>query len=219
MVDHDALWIVHRQVLYEHGMQGLTPDLQTARAFYEQSVQIGWLGSYSNLASMLRDGIGGPADEPRAVALLEQGLAQGDPSSIHALAYMYHDGVAVPVDLVRARDLYRQAADAGIAYAMNDYGLMLENAEGGLPDLPGAMAQYRNAMAHGEAYGGINAAWLIFNHIADYPDQVEGLALCYWARDHATGDDVAVYGASCDSVAAGYSKTEVEQATRRSVTF
>lgn len=206
-------------VLYDIGMEGIPRDLTRARAYYEQSVTIGWLGSFSNLAVMLRDGIGGPADEPRAIALLEQGLAQGDGPSIHALAYMYYEGVAVPVDLKRARDLYEQAAAAGIPQAMNVYGAMLENAEGGFPDLPGAMAQYRNAMSYGEAYGGVNAAWLIFNHPEDYPDQVEGLALCYWARDHASAEDADTYANACDDVAVGYSKGEVASAIKRSVTF
>lgn len=206
-------------VLYETGMEGLPPDMQVARENYEKSVTIGWLGSYEPLARMLRDGLGGPADEPRAIALLEKGVAENDPASIHALAYMYHDGVAVPVDLVRARALYAQAAAANIPQAMNDYGLMLENAEGGLPDLPGAMEQYRNAMSYGDAYAGINAAWLIFNHIDEFPDQVEGLALCYWARDHASAEDAVEYGASCDAVAAGYSKAQVESAVKLSATF
>ena len=41
-------------------------------------------------------------------------------------------------------------------------------------------------MTSREAYGAISAGWLIFNHPDVFPGQVEGLALCYWARDHAT---------------------------------
>lgn len=206
-------------VLYENGMEGVPTNMVTARDYYEKSVAMGWIGSFHNLATMLRDGIGGPADIPRAIALLEQASAQGDGQSAHALAYMYHEGVTVPVDLKHARDLYQLAAEAGIPEAMNDFGTMLENAQGGFPDLPGAMEQYRNAMSYGNAYGGINAAWLIFNHTDVYPDQVEALALCFWARDHATAEVAITYGASCDTAAASFSKAQVAAAIKRSVTF
>ena len=53
-------------------MEGWPPDMQVARENYEKSVVIGWLGSYEPLARMLRDGMCGPADEPRAIALLEK---------------------------------------------------------------------------------------------------------------------------------------------------
>jgi uncharacterized protein len=206
-------------VLYENGMEGLDPDMQVARAYYEQSVAIGWVGSFEDLAHLLRDGIGGPADIPRAIDLLEQGRAQGDAESIHELAYMYHDGVAVPVNLLKARGLYAEAAATGIGQAQNDYGYMLEFGEGGPIDLQGAMVQYRAVMAAGEAYGAINAGWLIFNNPAVFPDQVEGLALCYWARDHATGEDATEYRASCDDVATGYSKADIDKALARAATL
>ena len=74
-------------------------------------------------------------------------------------------------------------------------------------------------MSYGEAYAGINAAWLIISHIDEFPDQVERLALCYWARDHASAEDAVGYGASCDAVATGYSKAQVKSAVKLSVTF
>lgn len=132
---------------------------------------------------------------------------------------MYHDGVAVAVNPEKSRELYAEAAATGFGQAQNDYGHMLEFGEGGPIDLQSAMTQYRAAMAAGEVYGAINAAWLIFNHPGVFPDQVTGLALCYWARDHAHDEDAVEYGASCDDVAAGYSKAQVESAVKLSVTF
>jgi uncharacterized protein len=206
-------------VLYENGMPGLAVDLQVARAYYEQSVANDWVGSYEDLARMLRDGLGGPADVPRAIDLLNRGMAAADAESIHQLAYMYHDGVAVPVNMDKARDLYAQAAAAGIGQAMNDYGYMLENGQGGPVDLQAALVQYRAAMAAGDAYGAINAGWMYFTYPDTFPDQVEGLALCYWARDHAEAADATEYATSCEEVATGYSKADIDKAIARAATF
>lgn len=202
-------------VLYENGMEGIPADSPRARAYFEQSVTIGWLGSYSNLAFMLRDGIGGPADVPRALALLEQGLAQADIASIHELAYMYHDGVGVPVDMTKARDYYSQVVAANVPQAMSSYGTMLELGEGGPIDLAGAEAQYLAAIDLDYAYSGIDMAWLIFNNPDTYPDQVQGLAYCYWAQATATGADADEYRASCDDAASDFTAPEIKDAKSR----
>jgi uncharacterized protein len=202
-------------VLYENGMEGIAPDPVVARGYYEKSVAIGWLGSFESLAHMLRDGIGGPADLPRALSLLDQGMAQGDMASIHTLAYMYHDGVGVAVDLTKARELYAQVAAAKNPQGMSSYGTMLELGEGGPIDLAGAQAQYMGAIDLDYVYSGIDMAWLIFNNPETYPDQVQGLAYCFWARDAATGADADEYRASCDDVATDFTADQIADATAR----
>ncbi len=73
-------------------------DLFAARAYFEKAAEGNSWEGMTNLGVMLRDGIGGPADQARAARLLERAAEALDPIPIHQLSKCYRDGVGVEVD-------------------------------------------------------------------------------------------------------------------------
>lgn len=207
-------------VLFETGMEGLAPDPVAARDWYGRAAALDYPPSLGGIGALLHDGTGGPADPAAALVFLRRGAEMGDPTSLEWLAYMTGEGEAgLTADLDESRRLYTIAAMLGRGYSQNRLGEMLERGEGGPRDLPAALDHYRQAAHAGYVYGAINAAWAITENPDEFPDQVEGLAWCFWALDHATPEEAADYAPSCNDLAEGFSETERREALKRAGTL
>ena len=187
--------------LYEVGMDGLPPDLVQARAWYEQAAALDYPPSLGNLGGFYVNGLGGPVDLEEARRMVLRGVQLDDSNAIEWWAWMHATGTGVPQDMNIARQYYEIAALFGAQTAQNEFGGMLERGEGGPQDLPRAMDFYLRALAQGEAYAGINAAWMHFDHPDLFPDQVQGVAYCLWAVEHALPEDVQEYATACEEAA------------------
>jgi TPR repeat protein len=67
-----------------------------------------------DLAEMLINGEGGPADPKEAVGLLAQAANANHALAQYQLGLMYEQGQYVPRDLARAQTLYAVAAERGV---------------------------------------------------------------------------------------------------------
>lgn len=201
--------------LYLYGAPKLEPDPTLAREYFEKAVDRGDVGSIAFLGAMWLDGRGGPASIPRAMALMQFGDAQGDAKSPYNLGHVYYQGLYVAQDLPRARAYFARAADRGQVEGLLRYGLMLEYGEGGPVDLDAAMRQYRAAIARGNLAAAMQASGIILEDYTTYPDFVEALVLCWWARDRATGDIAADYARRCEETETHYNFLGVRAAEQR----
>jgi uncharacterized protein len=194
--------------LYEGGMPGVPIDLVKARDFYARAAALDYAPGISGLAQMMVNGEGGEIDLVQALRHFTRAAELGNPMAFEWLGWMNRTGTGMPENFAAARHNYQLAGMLGITAAWNEYGVLLEQGSGGDIDLRGAMDAYQQAIAGGFGGGGINAAWLVFENPDLYPDQVQGLAYCFWAVAHAAPADLAEYTQSCDEVAAGYSATD-----------
>ena len=201
--------------LYLYGVSELKPDLTLARAYYEKAVDRGEVGSIAFLGAMWLDGRGGPASIPRAMALMQFGDAQGDAKSSYNLGHVYYEGLYVAQDLPQAQAYFARAAARGLVEGMLGYGLMLEYGDGGPVDLDAAMRQYRAAIARGNLAAAMQASGIILEDYNGYPDFVEALVLCWWARDRATGAMAADYARRCEQTETHYNFLGVRAAEQR----
>ncbi len=203
-------------VLFEMGMPGLAPDPALARDWYARGAALDYPPAIGGLGVLLHGGIGGAADPARALILFRRGAEMGDPVSLEWLAYMTGEGEAgLTADLAESRRLYTIAAMLGRSYAQNRLGEMMERGEGGARDVVAAVAQYRQAAQSGFAYGAINAAWAITENPDLFADQIEGLAWCFWALEHAPAEEAAEYRPACNDLAGGFSETDRRAAEKR----
>ena len=201
--------------LYLYGAPKLDPDLTLARAYFETAVDRGEVGSVASLGAMWLDGRGGPASIPRAMALLQFGDAQGDAKSTYNLGHIHYQGLYVAQDLPQAQAYFARAADRGLVEGMLGYGLMLEYGDGGPVDLGAAMRQYRAAIARGNLAAAMQASGIILEDTNRYPDFIEALVLCYWARDQAEGTQAVEYGRICEETETHFSFFGISFANER----
>lgn len=201
--------------LYLYGVSELKPDLTLARAYYEKAVDRGEVGSIAFLGAMWLDGRGGPASIPRAMALMQFGDAQGDAKSSYNLGHVYFQGFYVAQDLPQARAYFARAAERGLVEGLLGYGLALEYGDGGPVDLDAAMRQYRAAIALGNLAAAIQASGIILEDTNRYPDFIEALVLCYWARDQAEGTQAVEYGRICEETETHFSFFGISFANER----
>jgi len=200
-------------VIYQRGTVGLAVDQARARAFYAEAAALDYAPSMVGYAEYMLNGTAGHADVVNAIRMFKRAAELGYPNAYEWLGYAYASGVGVDIDLVAARQHYIVAATLGLASAQNKAGYMLEFGEGGDIDLEGALAFYLTAIQQDEDEAGINAAWLIFDNLAQFPDQIEGLSYCYWAVENALPERLEEYRVACDEMAAGF--TPVEQQIAR----
>lgn len=102
--------------LFAKGAGTVAVDLPRAARYYARAAAGGDVHGKYQLALMLLDGVGLPADVPKAVALLEELGAAGDPWILMQLADVYASGKASPAE--RAIDYFRDAAATGNSAAM-----------------------------------------------------------------------------------------------------
>ncbi len=202
-------------LMHYYGMPGLDPDKVVARTYFESALDMGETGMIALLASMWLSGEGGPASVTRGMALLQFGVQQNDPKSLHLLGLVYNDGIYVPANPELARNLIRRAADLGIVNAMLDYGQMLELGLGGNVDLLQAVDQYRGAVDQGNLEAAMRASAIILGDSQKFPDFVEALVLCFWARDRATGTQAVEYRRICEQTQTHFNFMGVNFANER----
>ena len=89
---------------------------------------------------MLANGDGGPADEPRARAVMSARCLSGESQMVcSTLGAMLRDGRGGPVDLATAREAFRGSCEGGASWGCYDFATMLVLGEGGPQDLQGAV--------------------------------------------------------------------------------
>jgi hypothetical protein len=108
-----------------------------ARVAFRLAHRSGYLIATESLATMLRDGLGGPQERDTARDLLDDAAASGRPAAMLLLGRMVAQGIGGKQDADEARQLFEQAmqglhryAAAGSRTAMCLIGSMHENGEG-----------------------------------------------------------------------------------------
>lgn len=144
-------------LFYLLGLAGLPVDEAQARASFETACALRpdpqAAVSCNNLATMLVEEQGGPAEPERGIALLTETCAGGLGMACVSLAYYIETGRGVEFDIERAADLYQGACDQGEMMGCNNLGFLLESNEELTQDLPRAIALYRQACDGGEILG------------------------------------------------------------------
>lgn len=206
-------------IYHEFGYGGLTPDPVAARGWYVRAGAMDFATALTAWGVMLRDGIGGAADQEGARAVLERAVSIGDAQAMAELAYMLAVGMGGAVDLETARELYQIAALRKIDWAARDYGEMLEFGEGGAADMTGAVDWYRRSAAMGYAMAGFDLYELYRDNPALAPDRIEGLSWCLWAEALPPLANGVDYDGQCEPGLAGMTEAEVAAARDRAATL
>jgi hypothetical protein len=84
-------------------------DYASARAHWAKAVEEGEPSAFNNLGFLLHNGLGGAADQVRAVALWKTAAARGHSESQWHLAQAFEDGEGVAMNMVEAYAWYRCA--------------------------------------------------------------------------------------------------------------
>ncbi|MEZ5842890.1 MAG: dienelactone hydrolase family protein [Hyphomicrobiaceae bacterium] len=130
------------------------------------------------LALMLLEGYGMPADAEQAHVWLQKAVADGHNFAIHSLAWTYEWGKGVARDLKKACDLYEHAASRGVIGSVNNLGLCFRNGNGRPKDMPRAIALFEKAAAAGNMYAARNLAQ-IFDGRPDWPADLAKAAVLF----------------------------------------
>jgi TPR repeat protein len=105
-----------------------------ARARLERACADGDALGCATLADALVEGLGGPVDSVRAVALADQACAQGIARACHSVGVAAYRGRGTRKDLVRSTQLYQQACDGGVMEACRDLANALDQGRAGPRD-------------------------------------------------------------------------------------
>ena len=121
--------------LYRQGVEAQrAQDFPRALQLYEQACDRDSSAGCFNLAHMLANGQGGPADDVRARQFFQRACDAGLPNGCSSLGFMLDVGRGGAADQPRARALYQRACDAGLQDGCANIGAMLAEALGGPPD-------------------------------------------------------------------------------------
>lgn len=93
-------------------------NLTTARQLVEASANAGDMVGKAFFAVALRDGFGGPVDQPKAIFLLKSAAETNYPFANYQMGVTYERGLGVTADKDKAIASYQQAAAAGNAAAV-----------------------------------------------------------------------------------------------------
>lgn len=135
--------------LYANGPDDVR-DAANAAAAYERAVELGNPWAMIELAAMLGNGDGVPADFARAESLLREAAGLGDdsaPSALLLLGDLYRGPGKNPA---KAVDAYQAAVDLGSGQAMLKLAGMLRTGEGVKADFGAAQALLRQAIDAGQ---------------------------------------------------------------------
>ncbi len=162
-------------------------DPVNAAAAYERAVELGNPWAMIELAAILGNGEGVPADLPRAESLLRQAAGLGGDSAQSALVLLgdlYRGPGKSPT---KAISTYRAAVDLGSGGAMLKLAAMLRAGEAGPPDFGTAQALLRQAIDAGQGRWG----WSALGALAadpDNPDRNMQEAAAAYAKAAELGD-------------------------------
>ena len=146
--------------LFAKGAGTVAADLPRAARYYARAAAGGDVHGKYQLALMLLDGDGVPADVPKAVGLLEELSAAGDPWILIQLADVYASGKANPAE--RAIDYFRDAAATGNSAAMVRLAQVYQSGIGSVaPDATEAAELLEKAAGLGDVAGQVLLAQML----------------------------------------------------------
>ncbi|MDC0721268.1 tetratricopeptide repeat protein [Nannocystis bainbridge] len=136
----------------------------------DRSCSLGHAVGCSNLAGVLRGGVGGAVkDPPRAVGLYDRACRLGFAEACATVGTMLAEGTAVPADPPRALAMFELACAKQDAFACFTAGLFFETGRGATRDPGRAAAAFEQACGLGHATGCFNAGILIFDEAGGRP--------------------------------------------------
>jgi TPR repeat protein len=198
--------------IYRYGMEGLQPDHVRAREQFERAAKLGNARAGAELAGMLLDGLGGPADVDRAILLLRWAADSGDAMATELLGNELYYGNNIPVDEYEARRLFTIAAAQNFYVAQSNLGYMALHGQGGAVDLVLAQDVLGRAVANGYGVAGSNMAELLDAHPELAADPLDAAAYCIWSTDFAQTPAIKRDDLGCLPILQGLSPVQRKQA-------
>jgi TPR repeat protein len=199
---------------HRYGMEGLSPDPALARAGFERAAALGYARAAAELAAMLFEGAGGPADPERAVGLIRWAADMGDAFAAEQLGNSYFYGDGMPQNDWEARRFYGIAATQNFYVAQSQLGYMAMNGVGGSLDLPLAQDMLWEAMSSGLNTAGAHYSDLLAANPDLGASPVEIASYCLWARRFAAIIDTPPGELSCLPTLEGLDRMEMKEAGR-----
>ncbi|MBI1263911.1 MAG: hypothetical protein GC187_04170 [Alphaproteobacteria bacterium] len=134
---------LYRQGIIAH----VSGDHEAARRAFATDCQAGSAASCLQLAMMLADGEGGPAEPERARTMLSQACTAGGPGvgACHRVGLMRLNGEGGAADLPGARAAFNAACEADEPHACYDYAAMMIRGQGGARDPVDALVPLQKA--------------------------------------------------------------------------
>jgi TPR repeat protein len=149
-------------------LEPAAPD--RAAAWYAKAADAGNIKAMNNLALLLFEGRGLPADAPKALALLRRAADTGSPRAQFNLAAELLSGSRTPKDAPAAAALLKKAADQGLLDAQVLYGnLMLAGDSLLPPDFAEAARALRAAADQGDV-SAINSLGVLYDEGKGAPE-------------------------------------------------
>ncbi|MFZ6184131.1 tetratricopeptide repeat protein [Nannocystis pusilla] len=166
------------------GMQALglqRPD--EAVRLLDRACSLGHAAGCSNLAGVLRGGVGGgPRDPARAVGLYDRACRLGFAEACATVGSMLAEGTAVPADPPRALGMFELGCAKQDAFACFTAGLFYEAGRGLPARDPGrAAGSFAQACGLGHATGCFNAGILLYDEANGQPGE-NARAVEFFAR-------------------------------------
>lgn len=169
--------------IHRYGTEGLDPDPQTARDWFERGIAADHYGSFGELADMLMFGEELPHDFDLALLLARRGAYAGDALSATVLGRALRMGLGTEADEEAARRNYLIGAAGDNAISQNDLAYMALNGAGGPVDVPLAQEMLRRAMGQGLDIAGQTMSELLLAHPDLASGPLDAAAHCVWATD------------------------------------
>lgn len=143
-------------------------------ALLDRACSRGHAAACSNLAGVLRGGVGGvPKDPPRAVGLYDRSCRLGLAEACTTVGTMLVEGTAVPADRPRALAMFELGCAKSDAFACFTAGLLHEDGRAGVRDPARAVTAFDRACALGHATGCFNAGILLYREVGARPGENE----------------------------------------------
>jgi TPR repeat protein len=130
--------------------EGNDRNVEEAVRWFREASEAGYLVSVLNLAVILRDGLGVPADHTEHFRLLDRQSSRGHPAVQLELGLAYELGKGTPRDLARAAELYRSASDQGNLRATSNLGTLYVRGAGVSRDITRGVSLLQKAAIEGD---------------------------------------------------------------------
>ncbi len=111
------------------GRQGIDPDRNGARQWFEAAARQNYAGAQYRLGDLYRRGDGVERNLKKAATLFREAAMTGDRPAENALGDLYRDGDGVDQSYATALYWYRKAAKQGDPVALSNLGIMYEHGQ------------------------------------------------------------------------------------------
>ena len=145
---------------YSRGVDGVSPNLQTAVCWLRKSAEQGYSEAQNMLGVFYRKGLGVAKDDAEAVRWFRKAAGQGYASAQVNLGSMYSEGLGVKKNDVEAVRWFRKAAEQGDAKAQYSLGNMYLEGHGVEKNDAEAVRWYRKGAEQGEAIAQHNLGYM-----------------------------------------------------------